>query len=89
MIKKRKYYPTRAPLSLAAQAARHIEIPCMCCRQPFLSEDRRSNRLCTECKTADQDPASNAPLDLQALDGWIAGGVCGGGHHVPARGGCL
>ncbi|MCG8547442.1 MAG: hypothetical protein MJE12_24865 [Alphaproteobacteria bacterium] len=35
----------------AARRATGETIPCMTCRQPFETQDRRSNRICSSCKT--------------------------------------
>ena len=39
-----------------------VEIPCMRCRRPFMSEDRRSNRLCEGCRDYADDAARGCLL---------------------------
>lgn len=40
--------------------ARNVELRCLCCRRPFMSWDRRANRLCPACPGGDVSHAVDA-----------------------------
>lgn len=61
----------------AAAATHRATIPCMICRHPFTSEDRRKIRFCLPCRT-DVVPVNDAsPYDPDCTSGCyaVSGGV--------------
>jgi hypothetical protein len=48
--------PTRQHQGAHRNTVGRKKIPCMCCRQPFSSEDVLRNRICTRCKSKNTSP---------------------------------
>lgn len=53
----------------AATMSHKATIPCLLCRQPFVSEDRRKIRFCQPCRSDEVSKADSSPFDPMCASG--------------------